>query len=156
MCTLYSFQTHQCVSYLNELFCFVIFRGKNGPECFQAVIPVLLPGQPFLSRRNYGGSIHGCLLGLSVVDQSSLTGSAAASPGGCPQCRAGRWMNFAGLPALLAQWDPQTRPNSCFQTQMSAFRPEPPCLCQWWQGMAGKGSEGINKELNWSLFSEGH
>lgn len=154
MCTLYCFQPHWCVSYLKELCCLVIFRRKKGPEHFQPVIPVLLPGQSFLS--NYGGSIHGCLWERSVTAQSSLTGTAAASPGGCPQRRGGRWMNFAGLPALMAQWDPETRPNSCFQTRMSAFGPEPPCLFQWWQGMVGKGSEGINKELNLSLFSEGH
>lgn len=64
MCTLYYFQPHQCVSYLKKLCCLVIFRRKNEPKHFQPMIPVLLPGQSFLSHRNYGGRIHECLLGI--------------------------------------------------------------------------------------------
>lgn len=57
MCTLYYFQPHPWVSYLKELCCLVIFRRENGSEHFQPVIPVLLPGQAFLSHSHYGGSI---------------------------------------------------------------------------------------------------
>lgn len=140
------FQPHWCKSLFKNLCCLVIFRRKNGTAHYRSVFPVQMPircpARPFSGSVSQPEQLRGKRSGTPVRNQflwvKTITGrhavlTAAWRGGAAASGSVERWVELLRAPSAACSMGSRDTsklfgPSSSFQTRMTAFGPDSPCL----------------------------